>query len=225
MTRKIPEASKAQLRQITTSLMRRIAATAKRDTNRYVRGFLMAGKELGAEVGLIPSVQPSKYAERIRELIQDQIATYAERLRVVQEQIDWMYPLGPPKKPRTTQYAEMFVMKQKWEKLLERSIAEVEKLNKGGDSTLLIGFLHSGQAQKGRKLITVRHKIYGGAGRFVDSHGTVYAVVINKEPHAKILEKKHRTFGNALSAVRSSVVGLDVRRQPFTKAMRAIHNG
>lgn len=224
MTRKIPEASKAQLRQITTSLMRRIAVTAKRDTNRYVRGFLMAGRDLGSQE-FIPPVVASKYAERIRDLIESQKDRLGFLLGKLTRELNAMYPNGRPKNPRTTTYADMFKRERELTKLYEKSKIELERLNQGGDSTLLIGFLGSGNAQSGRKLLTVRNKIYGGVGRYIESRGTVYAVVINKEPHANILENKHRTFGNALSAVRSSVVGLDVRRQPFTKAMRAIHNG
>lgn len=224
MTRKIPEASKAQLRQITTSLMRRIAVTAKRDTNRYLRGFMMAGKDLGA-TEFVPPIVASKYAARIRDLIESQKDRRGFLLGKSKRELKAMYPDGKPKNPRTPTYDYMYEQVQRREKLYEKSKRELERLNQGGDTTLLIGFLGSGNAQSGRKLLTVRNKIYGGVGRYIESRGTVYAVVINKEPHAKILEKKYRTFGNALSAVRSSVVGLDVRRQPFTRAMRAIHNG
>lgn len=225
MVRQIPEASKRQLRDMTTTLMARVSATAKRDTNRYVRGFLMAGRDLGANVGPIPNVQPSKHAKRIRELIERQVERFGFALGKTKRELEYLYPLGRPKRPRSTAYAELFAKERELEKLYQRAKEELDKLNEGGEATLLIGFLHSGQAQKGRKLLSVRHRVYGGDGKFVVSRGATYAVVTNREPHAKILEKKWGAFKKSLSALRASVAGLDIRRQPFTRAMRAIHNG
>lgn len=225
MMSKIPEASKAQLREFTRHLMTRVAITAKHDTNRYVRGFLLAGKELGATVPPIPAIQPSKYAERIRDLIETQKEQLGFRLGKLTRELNAMYPDGRPKRPRSTAYADMFKRERELTNLYEKSKRELDRLNEGGDTTLLIGFLNSGNAQRGRKLLTVRHKVYGGTGTWVQSRGAVYAVVTNKEPHAKILERKWGAFTGAISSLRSSVVGIDIRRQPFTRAMRRIHNG
>lgn len=74
-----------------------LSSRSPRDTNRYVRGWLIAGRMAGVSLPL-PSLKESKYHAAYVILLERWVATCERRLRDVENRIEFMYPNGRPRK-------------------------------------------------------------------------------------------------------------------------------
>lgn len=205
---KDPRAARVGVAMIAFSVCRTGHGICRKDTRRYARALAQMGN--GTGIGFIPvlPVQPSKYALVIRDRLVEQVQYFETKLADQQALLQRYYPGGPPKNPRSEYYRNLTRDIRKTEKLLQRSKEELEKVNgEGGESSLLIGgFFGLDYLQKGRKLATVRNKVYGGETHFITGRNADFVVLHNKEPHASIVEARDRIMAIAIRAAQGGPV-------------------
>lgn len=81
---------------VVRALVQSIDGRAPRDTNRYVRGWLIAGRMTGVSLPL-PPLKASKYHEAYIILLERWVATCERQVRHFEGQRDYLYPRGRPR--------------------------------------------------------------------------------------------------------------------------------
>jgi hypothetical protein len=200
-------------------VMRRVVAVAPRDTARFVRAFCQASNQAGLGPMSEPALVASRHAARIFELISSQHEAAVLRVKKLEKHKEAWYPGGPPKRSRTGYYRELVKKIEAAKKKALRTRTELHRLEEGGDATLMMGFL-SGQTQRGRSMLTVRHKVYGGVGRVISMNGATIVEIINREPHARLVERRTGVLRYAASVVRGAL-GLKVYTAAYLARLAA----
>lgn len=194
--RRLPDARKAALRALVTEAFDPVIREAPRDTNRYVRGWIMACRDLGATRAPVPQVQPSRYRAEIMAILEDQAASIARAIARKRAVLDrWYTAKG---RPVTRGYgAKLRREIERLEKRLRRAVEELSKAQ-GQPAALLFDAVRGG-----RKLSTVREKIYGGSGVYLEAGGKLFARLHNKEPHARLVERRTQLLKRAQTRART----------------------
>ncbi|MBL8762320.1 MAG: hypothetical protein JNL50_13570 [Phycisphaerae bacterium] len=194
-------------------LLAAIERLARRDTNRYVRGWMQAGTGAGLRVGVMPPLQKSKRRDEFLRKLDDQVRLWrgvAERKQAVLR--DWY----TRKNRRPDAFSRKLTSEiNKAERRAARAEDELRKFLTAGTSAVL--FFDAGafvERFNKRKLSTVRDKVYGGTGRVVDSPFGTFILLHNKEPHPTILERRFRTVATAKATAGD---GLAVARTSYRK--------
>jgi hypothetical protein len=158
-----PEARRAALREMLKPVLAEVEAKAPRDTNRYVRAYMQARLGLGIP-GVIPGVEKSEFLETVVWRLRRQLGLWEARMEYMRRE------------GRTD------------EKYYRKVVRNVERLREMGakytDSSIVI----FGRGEQIHRTIST---IYGGEGRFVDLGNRTFAQLINREPHARIVESRH----------------------------------
>jgi len=173
----------------------RVDETARRDTNRFVRGWLMACKDIGPIPVAIPSVKyASRHAAYVAKL-KAELRTYQDDLHTLDTQIDAWFS-GPGRK-RGAGYAKMLNRRAKliqWSERLKEEIIKAE-----GEVSIVFFDMERGR----RNYSTVRTAIYGGKGRVVTNGVRAIATMHNLEPHTTIVERRDRIMARAMNELRA----------------------
>jgi hypothetical protein len=201
------ELEAATLRAVGPLLIQRIAITAPRDTNRFVRGWILAGRDAGITnlptPIVIDSHRKDQYVQRLAEQW-SRARALADRLHAKYDQ--WYGRSGR----RPGAYGGR----------LQRDILKAEERASRAYEELQLaetvkGFIFIGQGKAvaqgsmrgfnqrhglGR-IATVRVRIYGGRGAIRVQQNSAYLVLHNLEPHATLVENRHRVYRNAVSAI------------------------
>lgn len=185
-----------------------IVKEAPKDTRRFIRGVAEAAN--AAECGPVPIAQvrrSSRHDEYVEQL-EDQVLRWQDSVQRLQDRRDFLYPNGPPKRRgRSSLYAKLEREIDKAERVLMRAREELQKAT-DGEAILLFGYGPGFiRQQKGRKLSTVRDKVYGGTGRFISDRYAAWAELTILEPHAKFVERKHQLFFRAVGVTRAYGIG------------------
>lgn len=210
------------IRALGGAIVDNLRLLSPRDTNRYVRGWLHAGREAGVFGGPIPRLNESKWhksnleqAEIWLQRAEQNHGNAAKRLRDT-------FPSGAPKRGQA--------------KLYGRLSREVDKANgRLNEARLTVGELRTdkyaivfgagrvvGRGAKQKRLgvgrITLRQKIYGGSGWILDRGTSSTIRLLNHEPHALILESKKGVLRQATAAARGA--GLLPYKRVYLNAVR-----
>lgn len=226
------EIQAATLRSLGGLLISRIAATAPRDTNRYVRGWMLAGIDAGVSNLPPPPIGESKRVEQnIQRLERQFLAARGLADRLQNRYDNWYGRKG--RKPGA--YGSR--LQRDIDKANERanraysSLQELQTVKGaifiGGSGNRNARPNPAGRGFNQRyglgRLATVRTKIYGGRGQIITQKYYASLLLHNMEPHATIVESRHRTYRNARSAV-PGLVGMGATAN-FTKAVRRAWEG
>lgn len=193
-------------------------AVCPKDTNRYANGYIDAGNKAGVtRTPLLPinaSSRHSKYVEQLTEQL-----NFAQANVNHWERWKQRYEAEGGKRLLQPFYRKILAKLRSWTKTRDRAAEELAKAQ--GDPSILFfgGQLTRGDlgfaGSRGRRLGTVRTKVYGGEGRVtVGGKGGAVVELTNKEPHARIVNA-HSALGHPVA---TTIAALRVfRLQPVGK--------
>lgn len=195
-----------------------LVKAARRDTNRYVRGWALANNMAGLPSIPVPQIVPSKYAETYLKILGDQVDTFSMRAAQLDRLIeDRFRRTGRPM--RGVYYRELSGKLERTLVRLEKAREELRKAarrhelkipdylfmglyNKGGIYTPIKGVNSKGKTA--RQLVSIRTKVYGGDGRMVVTDTATIFQLHNREPHATLVEHRWGYVWVALRFARST---------------------
>mgnify|MGYP007005600441 CR=1 FL=1 len=178
------------------ALVDAIERIAPYDTNRYIRGWQLAiqaagsGVE-GAKTRQVKALKESRFMAQNFDRLDRQVKRLEKaRSGLVNRLQKWFYGTGRPL--------------GKWGRRAEAKVAQLDKLivrakvqrrliDDDEGTALVIGRGY------GRRLTTVRTKVYGGTGRSFSRGGRASLYLRNLEPHASIVESNSRVVEKAVS--------------------------
>lgn len=205
------------------TLLARLSPT---DTNRYIRGWIQAGMVAGiAGLPLLPPLQESKYHKKAVRRMGGWMNTLRLRLRALEQQRDFLYPRGRPKKGGKAYDRLGDKIKTARERYL-RASQDLETLE-GDPYALVIGASRGkGRAQlpgnttdlarrdqitKGHtKGVSIRSKVYGGSGYLYHEVGKSTLHLHNREAHVKIIEAKYGVWRRVKAMMKVRTVNRQV---------------
>lgn len=211
------------VRAIAGHVIHAAASISPRDTNRYIRGWIIAGKMVGVTDVPLPVIRESKYSkEYIARLIEQQQKFEAQVARVDGLIYAWY---DKPGRRRRGYYNRLLAERTRWQQRADRAREETEKFIRA-TGAIVIGvgvnvaggkitgsFVRGG----GRKIsVTVRDRVHGGRGRLFVNERRAVMLLHNLEPHAAIVERRQRVLGRAEAGVRPLVWRIGKR---LTRAM------
>jgi hypothetical protein len=183
-------------------LMSQVGIIAPRDTGRYVRAWYDAANQTNAVNLALPVINASKYEE-------EYAATLAEALRraklsrdYFEKRLDVLYPNGVPKRGDTPAFRQLTAGKRRAAKRIETLARYLDNFEKASGTSIVIGGLFRG---KGKLKPKVSHRVYGGRGQILDGANKSVVVLVNKEPHANLVERRYKVLNSAQSRVRGSL--------------------
>ncbi|MEM1185218.1 MAG: hypothetical protein AAGI53_09475 [Planctomycetota bacterium] len=207
-----------------------------RDTNRLVRGWVLAANDAGLDIRAVPPIRPSTRRDQWLEALTEQVDYWQGKvkrfagLRELYEREDRANPLkkdGTPRKRRTRQpyYRKLGRRLRQAERRLGRA---EEELAKAAESEGFLFFDRGGFAfgsgsytKSGlRKLTSVRDQLYGGTGEVRHVNRKTYLRLHNLEPHATLIERNAK-FGHPVRTAMGVAKQLGVRRMS-RKAVREL---
>lgn len=194
------EAEPIVMRELLRVFIEGINEIAPRDTNRYIRGWLLAANDVGLKVPVVPLEPNSRRTEYLAKLA-EQIDSLDKQIEGIEKRLELWYE-------RKGRRLGAWGRKRKSElrKLRRRRVRAGEELDKAL-GTEYFSYFDAGsafEAKNKRKLSTVREKIYGGKGEMFTAGGQLFVRLTNMEPHANIVEKRRRPRDRAMERVRGS---------------------
>lgn len=188
----------------------RLEKDAPRDTQRYVRGWVEAAISAGGKSRLVPEVVRGRFATA-------QLAILERQVKSIEKQIKWRSERFERWSKDSTGAGRKLTPWMQRERrriysllnLLERAKEQFRMADGDGESFILIGKGY------GRRLATVRTKVYGGSGRVVFKGGEARIELKNKEPHVRIVESRMAPLARAIQRAGPDVV----MRREFAKRM------
>lgn len=195
LRRRMGGARKAALRAMVEAAFEPMIREAPRDTNRFVRGWIMAARDVKATRVAVPAVKPSRYRAEILAILEGQVAVLARALDRKRGVLDRWYTARGRSVSRGYG-ARLRREVAAAERRLRRAVEELAKA-RGESAALLFDAVRGG-----RRVSTVRERIYGGSGAYLEAGGRVFARLHNKEPHARIVERRTGLLRRANSRAR-----------------------
>ena len=173
-------ARQAQLTALANNCAKGFEAFTPEDTGRLKKAWLEACGEVGADSAVLPSLKPSRRADRIYQRIRGQwINTHIQRVKLETLFNKW-YPDGR----KLGEFGQR--MKRDLAKVVKREgkLKEQYDLWKQADQAPVIMIGRGG----GHKYATLRTKVYGGRGAIRDHGERSELLLHNQEPHASIVD-------------------------------------
>lgn len=175
----------------------RVEETAPRDTNRFVRGWLLACADVGPIPAFIPALTKSARHEQYLKFLEREYKRVIRLLRGLQNTLNLFYYSKPNRNRNTGAFRAMKAKERKLQKWADRLIEEYFKLE--GDPTALLFDAERGK----RNYSTVRVGVFGGRGRIVPESDRWVVVLHNLEPHTTIVEQRYDIIRRAMREVKS----------------------
>lgn len=175
----IPVEAVKAVRDGVAGVVHRVLETGRRDTNRYVRGWALAGAEATKQAFPTPAVVESKRAQQILGRLVEQLEYWTFIVRRYERQ------------GRTDRWYNQAVRRRL------SAIKQIEKFSSGGGASIAFDLYSYQRARDGRALTTIRNKIYGGSGRTLLLGEKVFVEIHNKEPHTSVVEYRWGTLAKA----------------------------
>jgi len=170
----------------------RVAETSPRDTNRFVRGWLLATKDIGPLPVAVPPVTRSSRREEYLRYLDKEFKRLSRERDGLKALIDLWYTSKPNRSRNTPAYTELTNRLRKIEKWMGK-LAEQIKAAKGSEDFLLFD-----KERGNRNYSSVRTKVHGGVGTQRYFEDRVLVQYRNLEAHTTIIERKYGIIGRAL---------------------------
>lgn len=204
-------------REMGGNLIEQLDRNSHRDTRRYVRAWIQAGRQAGVSSLPMPPIGPAKAREKWMEVLTRQLRSETAYLKFLEDRKRVWYDQHPEKLkhgfPPYLKKLQGWIKKQ--ETRVQRSAEELKKYT-GTDTAIIINAFRA----KG-KLATVRDKVYGGSGRLSIARDTTTLELKNLEAHARIVERKFHTLSRSESGVRG--VGIRRASAKYLKEIQQAH--
>jgi hypothetical protein len=198
MANRSPAARREAVIIMTGEVVRRALGLSPTDTNRYYRGWALAGNAAGVGHYLVPPLRKASWSE-----------TILARLAKEERYWDFVVQRYEGQGRADKWYARAVRERTKARTELDRF---AENLAESGGA--IIGFNIIG----GGRRPTVRHKVYGGEGRVVTIGERTVVELHNKEPHASLVEWRYGIMRRASSGFRG--VGLRKGGRHYIRKMQ-----
>lgn len=171
---------------------------APRDTQRYVRGWQMAMRQAGqgvpgAKYRVVDPVRESRFMAQNYERLNRQVKRIEKTIEFRERRLRLWYD-NKNRKPDAWYRDQVKRIKQ-YKKLLERAKVQRRLIDDDEGTAIVIG-----ASKKGRRLITVRTKIYGGMGSHWAREGRAGVKLKNLEAHASIVESNSHPLQKAVAS-------------------------
>lgn len=175
-----------------------------RDTNRYVRAWMMAGNHTGAGRWPVPEVRASRTSALQAARLEQQLYRYTAFRKEAEESALFWERMWQTRYENTKRndiwQRDCLTKKRKADKRLAKLDELVKRLEKTlkdyKETDIVIWGSHKAANQNillKRNLHTIRGKVYGGEGFVLrPGNGRVLVRIRNKEPHAYIVEKSKK---------------------------------
>lgn len=170
----------------------RVAETSPRDTNRFVRGWLIAARDVGPLPVAVPPVTRSSRREEYLRYLDKEFKRLSRERDGLKAMIDLWYTSKPNRNRNTPAYNEMTNRLRKIEKWMGK-LAEQLKAAHGSEDFLLFD-----KERGNRNYSSVRTKVHGGRGSMRYFEDRVLVQYHNLEAHTTIIERKYGVMGRAL---------------------------
>lgn len=193
----MPEINRNATLEMNALIAQRVAETSPRDTNRFVRGWLLAAKDVGPVGVAVPAVNASSRHDQYVRYLEKEFKRLSRDRDGLKALIDLWYTSKPTRSRNTPAYAQMTSKLRKIEKWMQRVAEEIQKA-KGDESALLFD-----KERGGRNYSTVRTGVHGGKGRITLFEDRTFVTWHNLEAHATIIERKYQIMGMALREVKA----------------------
>jgi len=174
------------------------------DTNRYYNGWADAATKAGSPRAMLPLEKPKRYAD-IRARLQRQHDVSRDIFKFWSKRVAGIEARGG-------NYAKWKSYKQAKKKLskavdvFDRAIENLEHFQEtGGVGAINFAGKYGGAQRTGLSLAALDrtiHKVYGGSGRVFNIGPKWLAELRNAEPHAKLVERKHRVISRTKARLR-----------------------
>lgn len=216
-------AREAFIKAVAASFIQNVVKFSPLDTNRYVRGWMLAGQGIGLKVSQMPPIVNSRNREKIIEAMVQQVTMIRRKEAKMMGVRQLWYERG--NRPKRGYY---HTLSRNIEKQTRRAEKAEEDLKRFIGATGAIAMMRtSGAALNGyqRMLsgdavnLTVRDKIYGGRGRVLRGGSVTGVLLHNLEPHCRVVEKYRRPAGRARVALAQS--GLQKLKPEYVKRLAA----
>lgn len=172
-------------------LLRAIDRDTPRDTNRMAAGFMQGANAAGLGPFDVPAVKASEKFPKMQRTLQRQLNKWLN-LRAIYE-----------REGRTGQPYYRKILRA-----VESATRQIELLT---DTSILV-------QNRGRRVRwTVRHRVYGGTGRRIETPGGTFFQVRNLEPHAIIIDRRRKIVARALGQAR--LTGLRKVRRSYLRGL------
>lgn len=199
----LPRARAAYTRYVGNVFASHVSRHAPRDTNRWVRAQNQAANQAGLGPYEVPELKVSDRYERFVDVIQNQLASAEGRLK------QW--------RARERAYIAAGRTKEKYFRRIKREIrAAVKRFQSAErehdrlmdamaeDNKSLIFIAGRKRKRGGRGVARVLVEAAGGVGSFVNDADRSVVVLVNREPHARLVEFQHKVIAGGFVAVRGA---------------------
>lgn len=247
-TRAIRRAADANAREVSLVharvLVNALDSLSPRDTRRYVRGWQMAGRDLGVWSS-VDTVRRSERADLIASRLERQIERIEKAIDTLErdaekkrELVDlWFTSRGRKLSPgarRMLRRAEKnYLEAARLKVVLGRAEDQLARFEASGGTAILIYASRSRRSRSSnqpvdgvkrrsrrRRIHTVRDQVYGGVGTMRSiGGGVVLTELHNKEAHASIVERRHSPLSRARAVASAKAVPM-ARRMAKTRLKR-----
>ena len=208
MTLATPNARTVAMGEVAKAMVQALVWNSRRDTNRYVRGWILAGRGAGVTGFGLPTLKDSSRRDEFIGVLENQVLRVQSSLNRLLATRAWMYERVRPvathhRRPRPKPGLKKLDREiARTRKLLERAQEELAKFT-GNKASILIGGYRGKNSGQRRLKATVREKVYGGEGSITQVGEATVLRLHNKEPHAQILEWKYGTLRKAEIAAKA----------------------
>lgn len=195
---------------------------APTDTNRYLNGWLLAGQAAG--ISQIPTrpLRQTRYHEQMVDRLDMQLLRIRREIKRIQERLELIYGrrgLDPRRSDFGRRNLARLRLLQKREVVAQR---ELDTIMAGGSYIVIFGKAGRRSEKTGRiigeRLTTLRTTIAGGTGEVIRVAGRVVVELRNREPHARLVEKRVRAVARTMAVARQ--LGVKRAGRAYVQALR-----
>lgn len=215
-------ARSAGVQEMARQVCRVAFASANHDTNRFRRAIALMHNQMlpagggGRDAIPVPPLRQSDEVLTQRKRLERQIKQSGARVKSADKTIETWDPIAnrvdpPPKSllamrgnaSRKRKAAAIVRAAKRTKRKAEKQVARAEEelaLFDRSPFAIVMGGRRTKSAAALGRLSTVRTKVYGGTATVRELGAMTVVELRNKEPHARIVEKRDRTMRGALAA-------------------------
>lgn len=210
----ISSASRWAVQEVAREALTFMWRISPRDTNRYSRAWAMANNAAGLRPLPVADVKATAYAAKYRARLEAQVNRARRQYETAKRINDYWTTLVSVRYDRTgrrgrwerdarRKQAAALKRELRAQEVWRRATVELELFSETG---LVIGGRKAGRRPGELRLSdlsTVRVKEYGGTGAVVATGRGWVVTATNLEPHAAIVERRHRVVARAQAMTRA----------------------
>ena len=181
-----------------------VAVLTRRDTNRLVRGWIIAGRQVGATERAVPPVQVSKRGAEIERKLTEQVERTTAIWRMWRS---WQEHYQRERRTGQPYYRKITRELRKADRRRERAVEQLRLfLEADGVGVIFFDVENPTQRNQNRRLSTVRTNIHGGKGEVVRTGDAAGVALTNLEPHFWVVERNPSLGHPATAAATAAAV-------------------